>query len=80
MRRFLCAWSGPTFNGLKGTFRPIDSGQCRWMGFGARSALNQTFEYQRMWTGRNCTGTNILLAPGRSVSNLPSAYVWLGGA
>ncbi|MEV1079890.1 peptidase inhibitor family I36 protein [Streptomyces sp. NPDC050211] len=77
---FFCAWSGPTFNGLKAERRPVPSGQCTLFTFGARSALNQSFEYQRLWTGAWCTGTSILLAPGSSRSNLSSAYGWLGGS
>ncbi|MGI3223304.1 peptidase inhibitor family I36 protein [Streptomyces sp. GTA36] len=75
----LCGWTGINFNGLGATSNAVDPGDCKTLSISARSAINYTYQTQRLWTGRGCTGLSWVLSPGESASNMGAARRYLGG-
>ncbi|MEU5259626.1 hypothetical protein [Amycolatopsis sp. NPDC021455] len=45
---------------------PVASGSCRATDFHYQGMINYAGYYQRKWENSNCTGQNVLVAPGEN--------------
>ena len=75
---YVCGWAGTYFNGLGNSTHPPDATQCKRLALGYLSVINQAFVTVRLWTGANCTGTNIQVRPGESITDLGQPRRWMG--
>lgn len=75
----ICGWTGINFSGLKGGRGEVQPGDCMSLPISARSAINYTYQIQRLYTGVRCTGTSYDLSPGESASNMGAARRYVGG-
>jgi hypothetical protein len=59
---------------------PIQPGRCTVIHTYFNQMINYERIWQRMWTGRNCTGTNSLVGPGEdSGIHMGTQYWSIGG-
>jgi hypothetical protein len=81
----VCMWDEPNYTASNEygseESEPVGSGYC-WqtdIGDGYQSIINSSSQYQRAWTGSDCTGEDVLVAPDSSISDLGFVAYGTGG-
>lgn len=78
-----CVWQAPNYLGSSAEGLPIASGYC-WSAalvqlYTFYSIINDTSQYQRVWSNPNCTGQYVLVAPNTTLYDIPFQGTSIGG-